>query len=95
MAALYGTSYYSAENKGHYGLNVESYAHIAIPIRNYCASFNQRMIGNYFLDQDIYNVDADVLKEVAASLANYLNDRIILNKMYKEEYTNKKKMLTK
>nr|MBP3259039.1 RNB domain-containing ribonuclease [Bacilli bacterium] len=95
LAASYGTSYYSALNEGHFGLDVDAYAHIAIPLRNYCAEFNQRMIGNYFLDQDIYNVDADVLRETASSLADYLNERILLNKMYIDECYNKKKMLTK
>ena len=95
LEAAYGTSYYSDNNEGHYGLNVKAYAHLSTPLRNYSSLFNQRMIANYMLDEDIYNADSELLKHTCEELSSYLNRRVVLNKMYREEVTNKRKILTK
>lgn len=95
LESAYGTSYYSDINEGHSGLNVKAYAHLSTPLRKYSSLFDQRMISNYMIYDDIYNVDSELLKQTCGELAKYLNNRIILNKMYREEVSNKRKILTK
>ena len=94
LHSSFGSSYYSATSEGHYGLDLKTYAHVSTPLRNYSSLFNQRMVANYMIDEDKANVDGETLQILCDDLAKYLNKRIILNKMYAMERSNKKKILT-
>lgn len=92
LYAAFSSSYYSNINEGHYGLDLEVYAHTSIPLRNYSSFFNQRMIDTYMIDEKLDNVDTPALKILCGDISKYLNKRIILNKMYAIECSNKRKI---
>ena len=76
-----------------YGLDLKAYAHATTPLRNYSSLFNQRMVTAYMIEDKL---DGDLsLKLLSNDLAKYLNNRLILNKIYTQEVTNKRKALTK
>lgn len=93
LCSSFGGSSYSDKNYGHYGLDLDTYAHATTPLRCYSSLFNQRIISNYIIEKDSsYSSD---LYMVTKDLAEHLNERVILNKLYKDEAAHKKKMLTK
>lgn len=92
IESSYSSSFYSNECMGHYGLNLDAYAHATTPLRNYSSVFNQRMVSHYMIDDN--EIDAS-LELLASDLSRYLNERYVLNKMYMHEVINKRKTLTK
>lgn len=90
------SSYYSATNKGHYGLNLPAYAHATTPLRNYSSVYNQRIIQKLLIDKNLTDKELYDLEICTPYIANYLNKRIALNDLYSEEMSIKKaKVLTK
>ena len=49
---LYKPSYYSEYNLGHNGLNLSSYSHVTIPIRNYASLVSQRLEIDYLINKN-------------------------------------------
>lgn len=94
LYSAFSSSYYSDINEGHYGLDLDAYAHVTTPLRNYSSLFNQRMVSSYMLDESIPS-DIETLKILSHDIAGSLNKRIVLNKIYCNEVTNKRKALTK
>ena len=91
---IYNPSYYSPYNLGHNGLDLSSYCHITVPIRNYASLLSQRLECKYLIDnkyisdKQIYE-DENKIKEVV----NYVNDRIFYNDEYCIEYKQKIKQI--
>ena len=78
----------------HNGLDLSSYCHITVPIRNYASLLSQRLECKYLIDnkyisdKQIYE-DENKIKEVV----NYVNDRIFYNDEYCIEYKQKIKQI--
>lgn len=87
---LYKPSYYSAANLGHNGLNLSSYGHVTIPIRNYASLLSQRLEHKYFINS---NQITDKMmyddEQMIVDVTNYVNDRIFYNEEYCNEYKQK------
>ena len=94
LYSSFGSSFYSNNNLGHYGLDVGAYAHVTTPLRNYSSLFNQRMVSSYMINEKV-PADESTLKIISKDLAKHLNQRIVLNKIYCAEVSNKRKTLTK
>jgi exoribonuclease R len=90
---MYESSTYSTSNLGHYGLNLNAYAHTTIPIRNYASLINQRLVKRYLVDnQQMTDEYYYKLEEKLRLITKHLNERNELNEQYVEEYS---KILTK
>lgn len=92
---LYKPSYYSEYNLGHNGLNLSSYSHVTIPIRNYASLVSQRLESDYLLNRNYTDKDIYYNEEMLHNIVSYLNDRIFYNEEYIKEYKEKNKMLKK
>lgn len=94
LNSSFSSSYYSDISEGHYGLDLESYAHVTTPLRNYSSLFNQRMVTSCMINDELPG-EIKTLQILAHDIAKSLNRRIVLNKIYCMELTNKRKALTK
>lgn len=84
---MYEPSTYSIENLGHQGLNLNAYAHTTIPIRNYAALVNQRLIKRFIVDeQKISDQLYYQLEEKLSIITQHLNERSDLNVEYTDKY---------
>lgn len=92
---LYKPSYYSEYNLGHNGLNLSSYSHITIPIRNYASLVSQRLEIDYLINRNFSCKNIYYTEEMLHNIVSYLNDRIFYNEEYVKEYKEKNKILKK
>lgn len=92
---LYKPSYYSEYNLGHNGLNLSSYSHITIPIRNYASLVSQRLEIDYLINKNFSCKNIYYTEEMLHNIVSYLNDRIFYNEEYVKEYKEKNKILKK
>ena len=92
---LYKPSYYSEYNLGHNGLNLSSYSHVTIPIRNYASLVSQRLEIDYLINKNFSCKNIYYTEEMLHNIVSYLNDRIFYNEEYVKEYKEKNKMLKK
>lgn len=90
---LYKPSYYSEYNLGHNGLNLSSYSHVTIPIRNYASLVSQRLEIDYLINKNFSCKNIYYTEEMLHNIVSYLNDRIFYNEEYVKEYKEKNKML--
>jgi len=80
---IYVPSFYSTENLGHNGLNLDSYANASNPLRQYISLITERLVKYHLIDG---------IEEPIISLSNmnhiceYTNNRHKLNSEYKQEY---------
>jgi ribonuclease R len=90
---MYEPSTYSTTNVGHYGLNLNAYAHTTIPIRNYASLVNQRLIKRFIIDgHQISDELCYQLHDNLTIITKHLNERNELNDGYTDEYI---KIMTK
>lgn len=73
-------SFYSVNNLGHSGFQIDAYCHATNPLRNYASIETQRMIHKYLIDKDT-NVTIEDYKR-ANEVCEYLNARIDANDEY-------------
>ena len=92
---LYKPSYYSEYNLGHNGLNLSSYSHVTIPIRNYASLVSQRLEIDYLINKNFSCKNIYYTEEMLRNIVSYLNDRIFYNEEYVKEYKEKNKILKK
>lgn len=92
---LYKPSYYSEYNLGHNGLNLSSYSHVTIPIRNYASLVSQRLEIDYLINKNFSCKNIYYTDEMLHNIVSYLNDRIFYNEEYVKEYKEKNKILKK
>lgn len=92
---LYKPSYYSEYNLGHNGLNLSSYSHVTIPIRNYASLVSQRLEIDYLINKNFSCKNIYYTEEMLHNIVSYLNDRIFYNEEYVKEYKEKNKILKK
>lgn len=92
---LYKPSYYSEYNLGHNGLNLSSYSHVTIPIRNYASLVSQRLEIDYLINKNFSCKNTYYTEEMLHNIVSYLNDRIFYNEEYVKEYKEKNKILKK
>lgn len=92
---LYKPSYYSEYNLGHNGLNLPSYSHVTIPIRNYASLVSQRLEIDYLINKNFSCKNIYYTEEMLHNIVSYLNDRIFYNEEYVKEYKEKNKILKK
>ena len=92
---LYKPSYYSEYNLGHNGLNLSSYSHVTIPIRNYASLVSQRLEIDYLINKNFSCKKIYYTEEMLHNIVSYLNDRIFYNEEYVKEYKEKNKILKK
>ena len=92
---LYKPSYYSEYNLGHNGLNLSSYSHVTIPIRNYASLVSQRLEIDYLINRNFSCKNIYYTEEMLHNIVSYLNDRIFYNEEYVKEYKEKNKILKK
>ena len=83
---LYKPSYYSEYNLGHNGLNLSSYSHVTIPIRNYASLVSQRLEIDYLINKNFSCKNIYYTEEMLHNIVSYLNDRIFYNEEYVKEY---------
>lgn len=80
-------SFYSTKKSGHSGSNLCVSMSTTVPVRNYAALQNQKLIQKYYIDKEkikdseIYN-----LEEQLAIVSNHLNEKNKLLNEYSEEY---------
>ena len=72
----YGNSYYSTENLGHAGLNINYYSHSSSPMRRYPDAVNQQL----YLNPNCYSI-----KELE-KIAKYSNEKEKTLKLVKDSY---------
>ena len=92
---LYKPSYYSEYNLGHNGLNLSSYSHVTIPIRNYASLVSQRLEIDYLINRNFSCKNIYYTEDMLHNIVSYLNDRIFYNEEYVKEYKEKNKILKK
>lgn len=85
LSKLYPKADYSNTNKGHFGLNLDSYSHVSSPIRRYPDIIAQRLIDDYIFgipnsEKDKYWCDK--IKYVC----RYANERMEKDLEYQKEY---------
>lgn len=73
-------SFYSVNNLGHNGFQIDAYCHATNPLRNYASIETQRLIQKYLIDKDT-NVTVEDYKR-ANEVCEYLNARIDVNDEY-------------
>ncbi len=81
------SSFYSTENKGHFGLNLKIYAHTTTPARNFAALQNQKLVQKIIIDKEQLT-DAEVynLKDKLDIISQALNEKDKIINGYTEEY---------
>lgn len=84
--AVYEPSTYSTINKGHAGLNLESYGEVSKPARTYASLTNQRLINMYFIDGVILTDEKrEKLTNELNKICDHLNKKRVLYDNYTHE----------
>lgn len=80
-------SFYSADNRGHFGLNLKTYAHTTTPTRNFSSLQNQKLIQKILIDkQRLSDSEVYELKDQLNIMSHMLNEKDKLINAYTEEY---------
>ena len=91
---LYPKAYYSTENIGHFGIDVEHYSHSTSPIRRYADLVVQRLIHNLIFesptDEKIKHWEQNL-----DALCEHMNTQSEINYSYQCEYEKLKKLVRK
>ncbi len=80
---VYIPSFYSIENLGHSGLNLNSYSNVGNPLRQYISLITERLVKRHIIDkidEPLINID-DMNK-----ICEHINNRQKINYEYKQEY---------
>lgn len=91
---LYPKAYYSTENIGHFGIDVEHYSHSTSPIRRYADLVVQRLIHNLIFETPTDD-KIKYWEERLGSLCHHMNAQSEINYSYQCEYEKLKKLIRK
>ncbi len=77
---------YSVDNKGHIGLGYDAYSHSTSPIRRYVDLINQRIIVNFFINNNYKDKDIYFWEDNLPTIANLQNLKEEITNNYINEY---------
>lgn len=85
FSKMLNKAYYSLNNEGHFGLDLDSYSHGSSPIRRYPDILVQRLIHEFILSNPNLRKDVYWSKKIE-EICNYSNMRMEQNLAYEREY---------
>lgn len=89
---IYPSSTYSINNKGHYGLGLDSYSHITSPLRRFAdivaLDCLNKMYFNSFSDSDLYKYEENIKDSINKINQKRLSIDIFSNNYEKNKYKN-------
>ena len=85
LVNLYPKAYYSIDNIGHFGLNLDYYAHATSPIRKYSDIVVQRLINDLIFQYPTDEV-VKTWEEKLPQICEELNSQTFVNDAYQNEY---------
>ena len=89
---IYPSSTYSINNKGHYGLGLDSYSHITSPLRRFAdivaLDCLNKMYFNSFSDSDLYKYEENIKNSINKINQKRLSIDIFSNNYEKNKYKN-------
>lgn len=80
------TAYYSIDNEGHFGLNMNTYSHSSSPMRRYADIISQRLIYDFIFNNYIENRLIYKWEEEIEETSKHLNEKESTNEMFEAEY---------
>lgn len=86
---MYPTSYYSKNNIGHYGLNINEYSHATSPVRRYSDVVIQRLIHDLILSNPTVK-KIDYWDKNLDDIIKNINDKEEIIESYQHEYEKSK-----
>ncbi len=90
----YPKAYYSTENIGHFGIDVDYYSHSTSPIRRYSDLLIQRLIHDFILDTPT-DEKFDYWDNKLEDICTHMNSQSEINYSYQCEYEKLKKLVRK
>ncbi len=79
-------TYYSLDNKGHCGLELDCYAKVTTPVRNFAAYRNQNLFKDIVIDGKRYqNIELYYLESDLKELVEYMNNKKEMIDAYTDE----------
>jgi len=91
---LYPKAYYSTENIGHFGIDLDYYSHSTSPIRRYSDLVIQRLIHDFIFDNptdEKFNYWDNILDDICT----HMNNQAEINYSYQCEYEKLKRLIMK
>ena len=85
FSKMLNKAYYSLNNEGHFGLDLDCYSHGSSPIRRYPDILSQRLIHEFILSNPNLKKDVYWSKKIE-EICNYSNMRMEQNLAYEREY---------
>lgn len=80
------TAYYSIDNEGHFGLNMDTYSHSSSPMRRYADIISQRLIYDFIFNNYLNNSLIYKWEEEIEETSKHLNEKESNNEMFEAEY---------
>lgn len=80
------TAYYSIDNEGHFGLNMDTYSHSSSPMRRYADIISQRLIYDFIFNNYLNNSLIYKWEEEIEETSKHLNEKESDNEMFEAEY---------
>ena len=80
------TAYYSIDNEGHFGLNMNTYSHSSSPMRRYADIISQRLIYDFIFNNYLNNSLIYKWEEEIEETSKHLNEKESSNEMFEAEY---------
>ena len=80
------TAYYSIDNAGHFGLNMDTYSHSSSPMRRYADIISQRLIYDFIFNNYLNNSLIYKWEEEIEETSKHLNEKESDNEMFEAEY---------
>ena len=80
------TAYYSIDNEGHFGLNMDTYSHSSSPMRRYADIISQRLIYDFIFNNYLNNSLIYKWEEEIEETSKHLNEKESDNEMFDAEY---------
>lgn len=80
------TAYYSIDNEGHFGLNMNTYSHSSSPMRRYADIISQRLIYDFIFNNYPNNSLIYKWEEEIEETSKHLNEKESSNEMFEAEY---------
>lgn len=80
------TAYYSIDNEGHFGLNMNTYSHSSSPMRRYADIISQRLIYDFIFNNYLNNSLIYKWEEEIEETSKHLNEKESDNEMFEAEY---------